>query len=192
MIKPVNFALILSLLAFSLSAGCAYRFGLGERALPGGYRQVAIPVFKNKSPEVGIEAGFTNALIRRFARSQVADVTSKELAPLVLEGTIDTVSVAAGAPQTPGQLTTLPDSTVLNTQYTIVVSSTLVLKRQSDEKILWQGNFRSERVYPAPRIGAPVLNSANTTYNQSAKINAITALAEEMMAEAHNRVTESF
>lgn len=183
---------ILILALFFINFGCAYRFGLSERALPGGYKQVAIPMFRNDSQEVGIEGSFTNALIRRFARSQVAQVSDKETSPLTLEGRILKVEVLASAPQTDGQLPSLPTSTVLNTQFQIVVSSAFSLKRKSDDKVLWQGTFRTEKVYAAPRIGAAVVNSANATYNQSAKIAAISSLAEEQMAEVHDRVTESF
>lgn len=38
-----------------LLASCAYRLGSPDRGLPGGYRQVYIPMFKNMSQEPGIE-----------------------------------------------------------------------------------------------------------------------------------------
>jgi hypothetical protein len=184
--KVLVLALILPLSA------CAYHFGLTERALPGGYKQLAIPMFKNLSQEVGIEADFTNALIRRFARGKVAQITDKNTAPLTLEGTIQHVDVTSDSPQNPTQLYTLPTGTVLNTQYRIVVTSEIVLRRKSDDRILWRGSFRNEKVYPAPRIGQTILNSANATYNQSAKLAIIATLADDQMAEAHDRITESF
>ena len=173
-------------------AGCAYRFGLSERALPGGYTQVAIPVFKNTTPEVGIETLFTNALVRRFARSQVAKVTDKESSPIVIEGVITKIDTISGAAVDQKQLSSLPSDAVLVTEYRLVVSTRIALKRKSDEKIIWEGKFSNEKVYPAPRIGDPVVNSANATYNQSARIEIISRLAEEMMVEAHDRMTENF
>lgn len=177
-----------------LCAGCAYKFGFSERTLPGGYTQLAIPVFKNATNEVGVEAPFTNALVRRFARSQVARVSDKESSPLTLEGTINSINVVDGPKVTnqPGGLTTLPEQTVLTTEYRIVIATSLILRRKSDEKVMWQGSFSGEKIYAAPRIGTPVLNSANATYNHSARMHTIALLAEEMMTEAHDRITENF
>lgn len=171
-----------------LFSGCAYRFGLSERALPGGYTQVAIPVFKNSSDVVGIETYFTNSLIRRFSRSQVAKVTDKESSPLLLIGTIDKVDVINGPASTQG----LPEQAVLFTEYRLVVKTHLILKRKSDDRIMWQGNFSNEKVYAPPRLGQVTVNSANATYNQSARMETIARLAEEMMTEAHDRMTENF
>ncbi len=155
---------------------------------------MAIPVFKNLTQEVGVEAPFTNALIHRFARSQVARVTDKESAPLTLEGVIKKVDTVASAPVTnaTGQLITLPTDAVLNTEYRITVTTQLILRRKSDEKVIWQGTFSNEKVYAAPRIGAPLVNTANATYNQSARMHTFSQLAEEMMSEAHDRITENF
>jgi hypothetical protein len=174
--------------------GCGYRFGISDRTLPGGYSQVAIPVFKNKSADVGIETSFTNALIRRFARSQVARVSDKESSPLLLLGEIVRVETIQGPAATnkSAQLPLLPENTVLTTEYRLKVTAHLVLKRKSDEKILWQGDFTNEKVYAPPRIGTAVVNSANATYNQSARMDTLARLADEMMAEAHDRLTENF
>lgn len=183
--------LILPLILAALVTGCAYKFGLSEKQLPGGYTQVAIPVFKNKTAEVGIEPYFTNALIRQFARSQVARVTDKESSPLVLEGTIISVDTTAG-PQISGENTGLPGGTVLTTQYQLIVKLDLSLKRKSDEKVIWSGVFQNEKVYQGARLTTEVVNSANATYNQSVRMETISSLAQDMMVEAHDRMTENF
>ncbi len=185
---------LLTLLISGLLTGCGYRLGISDRTLPGGYTQVAIPIFKNRSADVGIETAFTNSLIRRFARSQVARVSDKDSSPLVLLGVIDRVETIQGPAVTndSAQLPTLPDDTVLTTEYRLKVSARLTLKRKSDEKILWEGNFTNERVYAPPRIGTAVVNSANATYNHSARMETLARLADEMMAEAHDRITENF
>ncbi|MBX3022069.1 MAG: hypothetical protein KF799_10380 [Bdellovibrionales bacterium] len=184
----VVFALIFSTL------GCAYKLGLSERSLPGGYTQVAIPVFKNLSQDVGIEMYFTNSLIRRFARSQVASVANNEVSPVELVGTIRQVVTEPGPAVTNDerQLRTLPDQVVLTTNYRLIVTADIILKRKSDDRVVWQGSFVNERVYEAPRIGMPIVNSANATYNQSVRNQTIAVLADEMMAEAHDRMTENF
>lgn len=177
---------------FFFTSGCAYHFGLRERTLPGGYTEIAIPVFKNRTGEVGIEPVFTNALIRRFERSQAVRVLDKDSAPVVLEGTITRVETIASAPVDNTKLTPLPADTVLDTVYRLVVSSQIVLKRKSDERVIWESTFTNERVYNPPRLGTGVVNSVNATYNQSARIENLSRLAEEMMTEAHDRITENF
>jgi hypothetical protein len=69
-VKTSRFFLLLKWCIYlGLLTGCAYRFGNVSRSLPGGYKYISIPVFKNKTQETGIEVGFTNALIQEFDRS---------------------------------------------------------------------------------------------------------------------------
>src|SRR5262245_23757519 len=75
-----------------------YQFGNAGRALPGGYDRVAVPVFANKSKDVGIETYFTDALRTQFERSRLAKVTSAADAQMVLEGTIKSVQYLPQSP----------------------------------------------------------------------------------------------
>jgi hypothetical protein len=172
--------------------GCAYRFGLTERQLPGGYTQVAIPMFKNMSPEVGIEPLFTNSMITHMERSQAARVVDKDVAPVVLEGTIDSIITSQGAIKDSSNLITLPQDAVLVSDYRLQVNATINLRRKSDDRVIWTGTFTTEKVYQAPQIGTAVVNSADATYNQSARMQTLGLLAEEMMTEAHDRITENY
>lgn len=173
----------------ALATGCAYRFGEADREIPGGYRTVAVPTFKNASQEAGIEVYFTNAIVREFERSRIGRVTSRSEAQTTLQGVIDSVQFAGGSPV---EGTFLPSGAILNTQYRVVVTTSLTLIRNSDQKVLWQGQFSNERSYLAPIIGIEGLNSANATYNQSARYQNIQAMAADLMTEAHNRLTENF
>src|SRR5262249_7614197 len=151
----------------STSSSCAYRWGFRERAVPGGYKQIAVPIFKNRTQETGIEADFTNALIRQFERSQVARVTSKDLAPVRIEGIIQSLDIQPGAGGLKGGTSDnpLPPDSVLRTEYSISVVAKILVRRQSDDKVIWEGQFNDRKLYQAPRIGEPVVNSANATYN---------------------------
>ncbi len=153
---------------------------------------MAIPIFKNKSTEVGVEPLFTNAMIRDIERSQAARVTDKETAPVILEGTITRIDTIQGATKDSKNLVSLPNDAVLVSDYRLRVFAQIILKRKSDEKVIWQGNFQNEKVYSAPVIGTAIVNSADATYNQSARMQAIALLAEEMMTEAHDRITENY
>lgn len=193
------FALTTAGLVFGGVFGCAYHLGDSERDIPGGYRTVAVPVFKNNTSETGIEVYFTNAMIREFERSRIGKVTEKSQAQTTLEGVIDSVDYVAGSELSnadkdvwPGGKKPLPDHTVLVTEYRILLTASLKLLRNSDKTVLWSGTFKGERAYFAPKIGSPGINSANATYNQSARYQNIQLIAADVMNEAHNRLTESF
>jgi hypothetical protein len=193
--KPVNTSrfLILSLLAFSLS-GCAYHFGMSSRSLPGGYKYLSIPIFKNTTQETGIEVGFTNALIKEFERSQVGKITSESLSDVKIMGVINTVQYLPGTKiiADTDQGTYLPKGTVLANDYRILVTATVRVVRQADNTEIWSGSFSGERTYVAPKITLAGVNSANPLYNLSARRQNIDSVANDMMAEAHDRITENF
>jgi len=175
--------------------GCAYSMGMGDRRLPEGYTLIAIPVFKNSTQEVGVEVPFTNAMIRELERSQIARVVEKSAAQVVLEGVIDQITYAV-ANQTACSAAPcpipIPDLTVLNTEYRILVTTSLQLRRVSDSKILWSEKFETQKSYLAPKIGLQGLNSANALYNHSARQENLSSMAGDLMAEAHGRLTENF
>ncbi|CAN5428998.1 hypothetical protein BH10BDE1_BH10BDE1_04890 [soil metagenome] len=191
-------SLTLSALIFSCAVslfGCAYSMGTGERRLPEGYQLVAIPVFKNATQEVGIEVPFTNAIIRELARSQIARVVPKSEAQVVLEGEILKIQYdVATQSNCDGSNCTIaiPQRTVLNTEYRINIFTKLKLRRLSDGKVLWSEDFNAQKSYLASKIGLEGLNSANALYNHSARQENISAMAADIMAEAHGRMTENF
>lgn len=85
----------------TVGTSCAYRMGSGERSIPGGYKQVSVPVFKNKTQETGIEVGFTKSLINEFQRSRIARVVEKPLSEVSVVGSIDSVSYQPGQKESP-------------------------------------------------------------------------------------------
>lgn len=174
------------------ASGCAYRAGSGERQIPGGYRTIAVPVFKNTSPETGVEVYFTNALVREIQRSRIGELSDKSSAQVTIEGTIESVSFVPGNTVEPSPENKLPAGTILNTAYSIVVAATLRLRRNSDQKILWEGSFSKERGYQAPQVGYAGINTVNALYNHSARYQNIEAMSADMMSEAHDRLTENF
>ena len=176
---------------------------------------MAVPMFVNRTQEVGIEPYFTSALRTEFERSKTAVVTSRVDAQLVLEGTITSVTytptiqiknsstslieppshqiavpVPGGTPAL--QKNPLPNTTVLNTQYQVVVAIKLVARKNSDQTILWASDFSSQSTYLAPLLGTPVINTAAPLYNQNSRVETIAKIAGDMMSEAHDRLTENF
>lgn len=173
---------------------CAYHLGDSHRSLPGGYDRVAIPMFSNETQYVGLEPYFTNALISEFERAKVARVTSEASAPVTVLGVIERVQILPSAQVKSGdsKSISLPDNTVLTTTYRILITTRLKLRRNSDNKIVWEQKVDNERVYLSPVIGPLYVNSANANYNQAARDQSIEELAQVMMEEAHDRMTENF
>lgn len=194
-LAKISFMIVLSAFMLALH-GCAYRFGYVQRDLPGGYKEVAIPVFKNMTSQVAIESAFTSELINQFNRSQVATVVSAARAPATIEGQITSIKFVHGGQvdgNHPGDSQVRnPSNTVLTLEYRVLVNATIILRRNSDQKIIWQGPFSSESIYSAPQVGIPIANSVNPLYNNSARVELIGRMAKDMMAEAHDRMTENF
>jgi len=189
------YALVFCGFYLSIGTGCAYRLSTALRTLPGGYEQLAIPIFENRTAVVAIEPYFTNSLVEEFERSKIAKVVSDSVAPVVLKGKILSIRYEREAPVRGGQnteISNLPAGTSLATQFRIKVIASLSLVRNSDSKVIWDGQFDNEIIYAGPRIGTPIVNSANANYNHSIRKTKISELASVMMQEAHDRVTENF
>ncbi len=148
-----------------------------------------IPIFKNYTMEPGIEVDFTNAIRQEFERSRVARISEPERSEVVLVGELVTLDYVS---QAPSQLSTLPTGTVLATQYDIRLLVKMTLKRKSDGVVLWTSEFNSSRSYLAPQVTMAGVNTVNPLYNLSARRQNITILSANMMAEAHDRLTENF
>ena len=174
--------------------GCAYHLGSAERTIPGGYRQISVPVFKNRSQEVGIEMALTNALIQEFQRSRIARIVDNSLSEVAIIGTIDSITYLPGAKRTSGDSSApfLPSGTVIASEYRILMTVTVNLVRQADGTQLWTGAFSGERTYVAPQVTLAGVNSVNPLYNLSARRQNIDTMAADLMIEAHDRITENF
>lgn len=175
-------------MAFMLTmSACAYRVGSPDRSLPGGYRQVFVPIFKNATMEPGIEVSFTNALIQEFERAKIGRVTPENQAEVLAIGVIEEISYNPSGESDAG-----PTGALIATQYQILLRAKLTLIKSSDRSVLWSGTFNGERPYAAPRVATAVVNSVNPLYNLSARQQNIEILATKMMSEAHDRITENF
>jgi hypothetical protein len=190
-------AVFLAFMSLSVTA-CAYQWGYKQKSLPGGYTEVAVPMFKNKTDLVGIEAKFTNVLIHEFSRSKVSKLVSKQSAPVFIEGEIvslefvhDAQLDASKKEENPDN-NALPANTVLTSVYRAIVNVNVKLIRAADQRVLWTGGFKNERVYIAPQVKLAGANTVNPLYKHSAEVEVVESLAEDMMVEAHDRMIESF
>ncbi|MCH2533802.1 MAG: LPS assembly lipoprotein LptE [Bdellovibrionales bacterium] len=188
----IKFLQLLPLLCFLW--GCAYEVGYQKRALLGNYKQVAIPVFENKSQITGPEKYFTSTLIKEFERIQTVNVTSKSKAPVFIKGSINEVTVEGLSPIQGGAepFDRLPKEAALYSVYRIKVRLAIAVLRRDDQVVLWSENFNREKVYKAPQIESPIINSANAVYNESAIQSSLSEVADELMTDVYDRLTESF
>jgi hypothetical protein len=176
----------------TLLTSCAYQVGFTNRALPHGYKQVYIPVFKNYTQEPGIELDFTNSLRTELERSRVARMTDPGLAEVELIGEISDLIYMPENPQSSSTSSTLPTGTVLASAYDIRLNVKLSLKKRSDGSTIWTSQFNSDKKYNAPRVTMAGINTVNPLYNLSARRQQIQIMSETMMAEAYERMTENF
>ncbi len=160
--------------------------------LKGGYSEVSIPMFENKTQDVNLETYFTNSLIREFNRSKVASVRPKRFAPVTIEGQISKIKVTRENIPTIANSANgyMPGGTALATSYRVVVFTQLHLRRNSDRKIIWSSQFEGEKVYLAPQVKSVVINTVNPVYNNSTRQDIYRQIATDMMNEAYNRMTE--
>lgn len=194
-IKRHFFSLCIGFIFFGYNlCGCAYQLGSVNRSIPGGFKKVSIPVFKNKTQEVGIEVAFTNALIQEFQRSRVAHIVDKSISEVAVVGSIENIQYLPGAKRLSGDSATpyLPSGTALASEYRILLTVTVQVIKQADGVELWKSTFKGERTYQAPQVTLAGVNSVNPLYNLSARRQNIDLMASDIMLEVHDRITENF
>ena len=119
---------VVALLVVSLW-GCGYRPLGAAPADPQVRPSLAIPLFANRSTEVGLEAMFATALINAFAQTQAVKVVPGDReADLVLEGKVRSLANTSVA------FDSITHSTVR--RVTLIVDMTL--RRKKGDKVLWK------------------------------------------------------
>jgi S-methylmethionine-dependent homocysteine/selenocysteine methylase len=159
-------------LAF-LAGGCGYGFRGTVINLPKDIKTIAIPYFKNTTPEIGIEKIFTDETIYQFTRSQLLKLVSSDVADVILQGTITQVAIA--------DVTLSSQETSRDRQVQVQISITL--KRRNGQ-IVWQDPAMSyKRSYPV---------AADSLITDRQKLDAIRLVAQELAERIHDRVFENF
>jgi len=109
--------------------GCGYRPLGAAGPTPEVRPTLAIPLFANRSTEVGLEAVFANAMIHAFAQTQAVRVVPGDReADLVLEGTVRSVDNSSVA----------YNSVTQSTVRRVTLRVELTLRRTKGEKVLWK------------------------------------------------------
>ena len=157
--------LTITLLSLLLSIGCGYQMVGKETHVPPGLNSIAIPTFKNKTFEPGIEVPFTQALLREFIQDRRVNVVDRAQADTILEGIItDFRSYSVSYDQS---------GLVLEYQTNVVLD--LILTDRTG-KVLWeQRNFSETQWF---RASSNVLTSEA---NKAAVIQQIGRLVAERL-----------
>lgn len=121
--------LLVSLAILVSLSGCGYRPVGAAPPAPQSAPTLAIPLFANRSTEVGLEAVMANALIHAFAQSRAVKVVPGEKdADLVLEGkvrSVDNTSVAFF-------------SVTRSSVRRVTLRVELTLRRSGSGKVIWK------------------------------------------------------
>jgi len=109
--------------------GCGYR-PLGAAPPEGQVRPtMAIPLFANRSTEVGLETIFATALINAFAQTQAVKVVPGDReAELVLEGKVRSL----------GNTSVAFDSITQSSVRRVSLTIDMTLRRKKGDKVLWK------------------------------------------------------
>jgi hypothetical protein len=181
--------IILAIFCPLVMSSCAYHWGSKSRSIPGGFRNVSLGIFQNKTQEPQIEVYFTNALMAEFERSKVANLVGDSHSEGEIKGVISHLEILPGGRRQGGDL---PVGAVLASEYRILIHVSISVIRKSDGQTIWSNSFLGERTYVAPQVTQSVVNTVNPLYNQSARRLNIEILSKQMMSEAFSLMTESF
>jgi len=119
-----------------LLTSCGYQMVGKETHVPPGLDSIAIPTFKNKTLEPGIEITFTQAFLREFILDRRVNVVDKAQASCVLEGVIRFFRIYSVSYDVNGL--------VLEYQTNVILD--FVLKDRAG-KVIWQVSNLSESAW---------------------------------------------
>jgi outer membrane lipopolysaccharide assembly protein LptE/RlpB len=151
---------------------CGYRFA-GSGNLPGGVQSVAIEVFENRTPEIGLENIITNDLVYEFTRRGRSVQKSSKKADATLTGVIESeriTTISRQAQQSP-----------LARRVEITVRLMLT---DRDGVVKWSTSGVS--VFEEYDV------SSNRAATESNKRIAIETLSKKLAERIHNRLTDNF
>jgi outer membrane lipopolysaccharide assembly protein LptE/RlpB len=152
---------------------CGYQMVGKETHVPPGLSSVAVPTFKNRTYEPGIEVPFTQAFLNEFILDRRVNVVSRAQADSVLEGVITDFRMYSVSYDRSGQ--------VLEYQANVVLD--VILKDRAG-KVLWEEkNFSETQWFRA---------SSGILINESNKAAAIQKIGRLVAERLRNRFFQNF
>jgi outer membrane lipopolysaccharide assembly protein LptE/RlpB len=155
----------LSIICLVVLAACGYRMVGKETHVPPGLNSVAVPTFKNRTYEPGIEVPFTQAFLKEFILDRRVNVVDRAQADSLLEGIITDFRIYSVSYDRSGF--------VLEYQTSVMLDLTL---KDRTGKVLWEEKNFSETQWF--RASSSVLTSEA---NKTAAIQKIGGLVAERL-----------
>ena len=160
-----NCVKVLLILCIMPLAACGYRMVGKETHVPPGLSSVAIPTFKNRTYEPGIEVPFTQAFLKEFILDRRVNVVGRAQADSLLEGIITDFRIYSISYDRSGF--------VLEYQTSVILDLTL---KDRGGKVLWEEKSFSETQWF--RASSSVLTNE---VNKTAAIQQIGRLVAERL-----------
>lgn len=166
---------IILLCAVFLLGGCGYRLGgHPDEGYLRGVSTIAVDMFGNRSYEPYLEDYVTEALMERFARKTGLEVTeNRQKADVVLSGDVTSYRSTAIAYDSNDKITEYQSEMVIHP----------ILMRNSDGRVLWQGDLRWNEDY---------LANADRALEQDNEAEAQKTIAERLSDEVFFRIRDGF
>ncbi len=173
--RPAAARIALGAVAVCLAAaGCGYHFSERSDAIPAELRTVVIPLWSNVTAEPGLEAIFTNAMVKQFATRGWLDPVKAGEADTILEGKIETVDVQPVS----------FSSAAIELEDRVSVVASVTLKRKKDQSVLWS----SSRL-----TGSEVYDSTpDFNVNLRNREQALRKVATDMAAVVHEQIFQVY
>jgi len=168
-----KYVMVLLILCMMPLMACGYRMVGKETHVPPGLNSVAVPTFKNRTYEPGIEVPFTQAFLNEFILDRRVKVVDRAQADSVLEGLITDFKIYSVSYDRSGFVV----------EYQTNVTLDLTLKDRAG-KVLWEEKNFSETQWFRASSGI-LINEAN----KSAAIQQIGRLVAERL---RNRFFQNF
>jgi outer membrane lipopolysaccharide assembly protein LptE/RlpB len=165
---------LLAILCMVLLTGCGYQMTGKETHVPSGLNSVAIPTFKNRTYEPGVEIQFTQAFLREFILDRRVNVVDRAQADSIMEGIITDFRIYSVA----------YDQSGLAVEYQTTVVLDVTLKDRMG-KVLWEEkNFFETQWFRA--------SSASVLVNEANKQAAIQSIGRLVAERLRNRFFYNF
>jgi len=164
---------LLPVFCWLLITGCGYQMVGKETHIPAGLNSIAIPTFKNRTYEPGIEVPFTQAFLREFFLDKRVRVVDRAQADCILEGVMRDFRMYSVSYDQSGL--------VLEYQTTVLLDVTL---KDREGKVLWEAkNFSETQWFRA---------SSSVLTNETNKAAALQQMGILVAGRLRNRFFSNF
>lgn len=168
-----NCVTVLVILCMMPLMACGYRMVGRETHVPPGLNSVAVPTFKNRTYEPGIEVPFTQAFLNEFILDRRVNVVNRAQADSLLEGIITDFKIFSVSYDRSGR--------VLEYQANVMLNITL---KDRAGKVLWEEkNFFETQWFRA---------SSDVLTNEANKAAAIQGIGRLVAERLRSRFFQNF